>query len=54
MPTAEESELLGLAPGDPVLSVLVVACDVTGQAPQVVDVVMLADCQELEDTQRIN
>lgn len=54
LPAAEESELLGLAAGDPVLSVLVVACDVSGQALQVVDVVMPADGQELEDTYRLN
>ncbi|MCM2420214.1 GntR family transcriptional regulator [Streptomyces sp. RKAG293] len=54
LPAAEESELLGLAVGVPVLSVLVVACDVSGQALQVVDVVMPADGQELEDTYRLH
>ncbi|MEU1200983.1 GntR family transcriptional regulator [Streptomyces sp. NPDC005813] len=49
----EEAELLALPQGVPVLSVLVVACDVAGQALQVTDVLLPADRQELEDTYRL-
>lgn len=38
---------------EPVLSVLVVACDAAGQALQVTDVLLPADQQELEDTYRL-
>ncbi len=48
--TDEEAELLGLTAGDPVLGVLVVACDATGRALQVVDLALPSDRQELEDT----
>lgn len=54
LPAKDEAELLGLAEGEPVLSVLVVACDISGQALQVVDVLLPADRQELEDTYRLN
>ncbi|WP_405646617.1 GntR family transcriptional regulator [Streptomyces sp. NBC_00019] len=49
-----EAELLGLPDGVPVLSVLVIVCDTTGQALQVVDVLLPADRQELEDTYRLS
>ncbi|MFH8698584.1 GntR family transcriptional regulator [Streptomyces sp. Marseille-Q5077] len=54
MPDAGESELLGLPDGVPVLSVLVIAYDASGQALQVSDVLLPADGQELEDTYRLN
>ncbi|MFF3257375.1 GntR family transcriptional regulator [Actinacidiphila glaucinigra] len=49
-----EADLLALSVGDPVLSVLVAACDASGRALQVVDVLLPADRQELEDTYRLN
>ena len=54
MPDAGEAELLGLPDGVPVLSVLVVARDASGQALQVSDVLLPADGQELEDTYRLD
>ncbi|MGW2033079.1 GntR family transcriptional regulator [Streptomyces sp. NPDC001811] len=54
LPDVTEAELLGLPEGIPVLSVLVVACDASGQALQVSDVLLPADRQELEDTYRLN
>ncbi|MFF3463866.1 GntR family transcriptional regulator [Streptomyces sp. NPDC002619] len=54
LPDAAEAALLGLPDGVPVLSVLVVACDASGQALQVSDVLLPADRQELEDTYRLN
>ncbi|QIP84660.1 GntR family transcriptional regulator [Streptomyces sp. Tu 2975] len=54
LPEREEAELLELPEGVPVLSVLVVACDASGQALQVSDVLLPADRQELEDTYRLN
>ncbi|WP_221348501.1 GntR family transcriptional regulator [Streptomyces beigongshangae] len=54
LPDSGEAELLNLPAGVPVLSVLVVACDTSGQALQVVDVLLPADRQELEDTYRLN
>jgi len=54
LPDASESELLGLPDGVPVLSVLVIARDASGQALQVSDVLLPADGQELEDTYRLN
>ncbi|MFF5537003.1 GntR family transcriptional regulator [Streptomyces cinerochromogenes] len=54
LPDVTEAELLGLPEGVPVLSVLVVACDASGQALQVSDVLLPADRQELEDTYRLN
>ncbi|MEU9207849.1 UTRA domain-containing protein [Streptomyces sp. NPDC048415] len=48
----EEADLLAVPQGEPVLSVLVVACDVAGQALQVTDVLLPADRQELEGTYR--
>ncbi|MFE1296348.1 GntR family transcriptional regulator [Streptomyces sp. NPDC058731] len=54
LPDAAEAELLGLPDGVPVLSVLVIACDASGQALQVSDVLLPADGQELEDTYRLN
>jgi GntR family transcriptional regulator len=54
LPESGEAELLGLPDGVPVLSVLVVACDASGQVLQVSDVLLPADRQELEDTYRLN
>jgi GntR family transcriptional regulator len=53
LPAADEAEFLGLPDGVPVLSVLVVACDASGQVLQVADVLLPADRQELEDTYRL-
>src|SRR5690606_31767447 len=54
LPERAEAELLDLPDGVPVLSILVVACDASGQALQVSDVLLPADRQELEDTYRLN
>ncbi|MEU3983857.1 GntR family transcriptional regulator [Streptomyces sp. NPDC026672] len=54
LPESGEAEPLGLPDGIPVLSVLVIACDASGQAVQVADVLLPADRQELEDTYRLN
>ncbi|CAM5331212.1 GntR family transcriptional regulator OS=Streptomyces alboniger OX=132473 GN=CP975_16185 PE=4 SV=1 [Streptomyces alboniger] len=54
LPERVEAELLELPDGVPVLSVLVVACDASGQALQVSDVLLPADRQELEDTYRLS
>ncbi|MFG2353752.1 GntR family transcriptional regulator [Streptomyces sp. NPDC048521] len=54
LPDVTEAELLGLPEGIPVLSVLVIACDASGQALQVSDVLLPADRHELEDTYRLN
>ncbi|GGZ81283.1 GntR family transcriptional regulator [Streptomyces bluensis] len=54
LPDSGEAELLGLPDGVPVLSVLIIACDASGQALQVSDVLLPADRQELEDTYRLN
>ncbi len=54
LPEREEAELLDLPEGVPVISVLVIACDASGQALQVSDVLLPADRQELEDTYRLN
>ncbi|MER5385386.1 GntR family transcriptional regulator [Streptomyces sp. NPDC002688] len=53
LPSQQEADLLAMPQGEPVLSVLVVACDVAGQALQVTDVLLPADRQELEDTYRL-
>jgi GntR family transcriptional regulator len=53
LPEALEAGLLGLPDGVPVLSVLVIACDASGQALQVSEVLLPADRQELEDTYRL-
>jgi GntR family transcriptional regulator len=53
LPESDEAGLLGLPDGVPVLSVLVIACDASGQALQVSDVLLPADRQELEDTYRL-
>ncbi|MFE0631865.1 GntR family transcriptional regulator [Actinacidiphila glaucinigra] len=50
----EDAGLLRLTAGDPVLGVLVVARDASGRALQIVDVLLPADRQELEDTYRVN
>ncbi|MET7697578.1 GntR family transcriptional regulator [Streptomyces sp. NPDC005485] len=50
----DEAGLLDMAEGGPVLSVLVVACGVSGEALQVSDVLLPADRQELEDVYRLN
>lgn len=50
----EDASLLRLTAGDPVLGVLVVARDASGRALQIVDVLLPADRQELEDTYRLN
>ncbi|MFF0445952.1 GntR family transcriptional regulator [Streptomyces sp. NPDC004609] len=52
--TGDEARLLGMPESAPVLSVLVVAADVSGQALQVVDIVLPADRHELEDVYRLN
>ncbi|MEU0334845.1 GntR family transcriptional regulator [Streptomyces sp. NPDC006193] len=54
LPEAREAELLDLPDGVPVLSVLVIACDASGRALLVADVLLPADRQELEDTYRLN
>ncbi|CCK28658.1 transcriptional regulator [Streptomyces davaonensis JCM 4913] len=54
LPEPAEAELLDLPAGVPVLSVLVIAYDASGQALQVSDVLLPADRQELEDTYRLN
>ncbi|MEV5913413.1 GntR family transcriptional regulator [Streptomyces chartreusis] len=54
LPEGDEAELLDLPAGTPVLSVLVIGCDASGQALQVSDVLLPADRQELEDTYRLN
>jgi GntR family transcriptional regulator len=55
LPESGEAELLGGMPdGVPVLSVLVIACDASGQALQVSEVLLPADLHELEDTYRLN
>ncbi|GAB7103249.1 GntR family transcriptional regulator [Streptomyces phaeofaciens JCM 4814] len=53
LPEPGEAELLNLPDGVPVLSVLIIACDASGQARQVSDVLLPADRQELEDTYRL-
>ncbi|WP_326786586.1 UTRA domain-containing protein [Streptomyces sp. NBC_00151] len=53
LPSQEEADLLAMPQREPVLSVLVVACDAAGQALQVTDVLLPADQQELEDTYRL-
>jgi len=53
LPESGEAELLGMPDGVPVLSVLVIACDASGQALQVSDVLLPADRNELEDTYRL-
>ncbi|MER6320580.1 GntR family transcriptional regulator [Streptomyces coelicoflavus] len=54
LPETGEADLLGLPDGVPVLSVLVIACDASGEALQVSDVLLPADRQELEDTYRLS
>lgn len=54
LPDTGEAQLLGLPDGVPVLSVLVIARDASGQALQVSDVLLPADGQELEDTYRLS
>ncbi|MFD5097662.1 GntR family transcriptional regulator [Streptomyces albidochromogenes] len=54
IPSKEEADLLEMAEGEPVLSVLVLACDASGQALQVTDVLLPADRQELEETYRLD
>ncbi|MDQ1017556.1 DNA-binding GntR family transcriptional regulator [Streptomyces afghaniensis] len=54
LPAPAEAELLDVPDGVPVLSVLVVACDASGQALQVSDVLLPADRQELEDAYRLH
>jgi GntR family transcriptional regulator len=53
LPESGEAELLGMPDGVPVLSVLIIACDASGQALQVSDVLLPADRNELEDTYRL-
>lgn len=53
LPSQEEADLLGMPQDEPVLSVLVIACDVAGQVLQAADVLLPADRQELEDTYRL-
>ncbi|MER7923884.1 GntR family transcriptional regulator [Streptomyces sp. NPDC096057] len=54
LPDSGEAQLLGLPDGVPVLSVLVIARDASGQALQASDVLLPADGQELEDTYRLS
>ncbi len=54
LPDTGEAQLLGLPDGVPVLSVLVIARDASGQALQASDVLLPADGQELEDTYRLS
>ncbi|MFJ5778618.1 GntR family transcriptional regulator [Streptomyces sp. NPDC093094] len=54
LPERSEAGLLELPDGVPVLSVLVIARDASGQALQVSDVLLPADRQELEDNYRLN
>ncbi|MER5395378.1 GntR family transcriptional regulator [Streptomyces sp. NPDC002599] len=54
LPSREEADLLALPDGEPILSVLVIACDVSGQVLQVTDVALPADRQELQDTYRLD
>ncbi|MFE6282599.1 GntR family transcriptional regulator [Streptomyces sp. NPDC057877] len=54
LPSSDEAVLLELPDAVPVLSVLVVALDASGQALQVADVVLPGDRQELEDAYRLN
>ncbi|WP_328553433.1 GntR family transcriptional regulator [Streptomyces sp. NBC_00358] len=54
IPSKEEADLLEMPEGEPVLSVLVLACDASGQALQVTDVLLPADRQELEETYRLD
>jgi GntR family transcriptional regulator len=54
LPGSDEAALLDLPSDVPVLSVLVIARDASGQALQVSDVLLPADRQELEDTYRLN
>lgn len=54
LPEPADAQLLGIPEGQPVLSVLVIAHDASGRALQVVDVLLPADRQELEDTYRLN
>lgn len=53
IPSKDERDLLQLPAGEPVLSVLVIARDASGQALQVSDVLLPADRQEFEDTYRL-
>lgn len=54
LPEPADAQLLGIPEGQPVLSVLVIAHDASGRALQVVDVLLPADRQELEDTYHLN
>jgi DNA-binding GntR family transcriptional regulator len=53
-PTGEETELLGLTPGSPVLSVVVTAYDATGRAIQVSDIVLPGQRHEIRDAYPLN
>jgi GntR family transcriptional regulator len=48
-PSGEEAELLGIAPGSPVLSVVVTAYDATGRPIQVNDLVLPGQRHEIRD-----
>lgn len=54
LPDDKEAALLAVTGGSPMLSILVVACDASGQAVHVMDVLLPADRQELEDTYRLD
>jgi GntR family transcriptional regulator len=54
LPEPADAQLLDVPEGQPVLSVLVIAHDASGRALQVVDVLLPADRQELEDTYHLN
>ncbi len=53
-PNGEEAELLAIAPGSPVLSVLVTAYDATGRAIQVSDLVLPGQRHEIRDAYPLN
>jgi GntR family transcriptional regulator len=53
-PRGEETELLALAPGSPVLSVIVTAYDATGRAIQVSDIVLPGQRHEIRDAYPLN
>jgi GntR family transcriptional regulator len=53
-PRGDETELLGLAPGSPVLSVTVTAYDATGRAIQVSDIVLPGQRHEIRDAYPLN
>src|SRR5215467_5971829 len=53
-PSGEETELLAIAPGSPVLSVIVTAYDATGRPIQVNDIVLPGQRHEIRDAYPFN